>query len=177
MSLLVGKEAPPTVESLMMHDGMASQFPQGRLISPMQASPFVTCYLCHIGGFAITSRSGAVHHKGLCLLWNPVYLLTTICRPLDYKELFNLRHSQARNVIERVFGVVKRHFRIFGIGPEYSLETQTLLISAICVLHNFIRIHDPNDFDGINLNTELERRAPRRNPEDFGRSITAVERT
>ena len=80
-------------------------------------------------------------------------------------------------MIECVFGVVKRHFRIFGIGPEYSLETQTLLISAICVLHNFIRIHDPNDFDGINMNTELERRAPRRNPEDFGRSITAAERT
>lgn len=103
--------------------------------------------------------------------------LTAIDRPSDYKELFNLRHAQARNVIERVFGVVKRRFRIMGIGPEYNLDTQTLLISAVCVLHNFIRIHDPGDLDGADINAELERRAPRRSPEDFGRSIIVAERT
>jgi len=103
-------------------------------------------------------------------------LLTAICRPSDYKELFNLRHSQARNVIEHIFGVVKQCFQIMGIGPEYCLETQTLLISAICVLHNFICIHDPNDYDGVDISVEREQRAPRRNPEDFGCSITAVER-
>ncbi|KAF8463815.1 hypothetical protein DFH94DRAFT_640340, partial [Russula ochroleuca] len=93
-------------------------------------------------------------------------------RPSDYKELFNLRHSQARNVIEHIFGVVKQVFSNHGHWPR----TQTLLISAICVLHNFICIHDPNDYDGVDISVEREQRAPRRNPEDFGCSITAVER-
>lgn len=72
---------------------------------------------------------------------------------------------------------MKRRFQIIGIGPEYSLDTQTLLVSAIGVLHNFIRIHDPNDFDGVDINAELKRHAPQRNPKDFGRSITVAERT
>jgi hypothetical protein len=50
MSLLVGKEVLLTVESLMMHDDMALQFLQGKHILLMQASLFVTCYLCHTKG-------------------------------------------------------------------------------------------------------------------------------
>ncbi|KAF4030639.1 DDE superfamily endonuclease [Phytophthora infestans] len=33
-------------------------------------------------------------------------------RPKNGKELFNLRHSKARNVVERVIGVLKRRFKI-----------------------------------------------------------------
>jgi hypothetical protein len=97
-------------------------------------------------------------------------------RPSDYKELFNLRHAQARNVIEHIFGVVKRRFQIMAVGPEYSLHIQALLVSALCVLHNFIRIHDPDDFDNMDLDGQLERRVSRRNPEDFGHTITHLER-
>ena len=35
------------------------------------------------------------------------------------KELFNLRHASLRNIIERIFGVVKRRFQIFDKTPEY----------------------------------------------------------
>ena len=120
-------------------------------------------YLCHTEGFATTFKSGAKHHNGLvfCLHYCGIRL-TAIDRPSDYKKLFNLRHAQAQNVIEHVFGVVKRRFWIMGIGPEYNLDMQTLLISAVCVLHNFIRIHNPGDLDGADINAELERRAPRR---------------
>ncbi|KAF4137045.1 DDE superfamily endonuclease [Phytophthora infestans] len=67
-------------------------------------------------------------------------------RPQNYKEYYNLRHAQARNVIERAFGVVKRRFPVLTTPPEFSITTQAEIVLACCVLHNFIRIqNDPND--------------------------------
>jgi hypothetical protein len=55
-----------------------------------------------------------------------------------------------RNVIERIFGVVKRHFKVLVVAQEYSLDRQSQLISALSVLHNFILANNPNDTpDGI----------------------------
>jgi hypothetical protein len=67
--------------------------------------------------------------------------------PQDKEELFNLRHAQARNVIERIFGVLKKRFRILLIGPEYDMTVQAQIPAALCALHNFIRIHDPHEQD------------------------------
>jgi DDE superfamily endonuclease len=66
-------------------------------------------------------------------------------RPVNKEELFNLRHASARNVIERIFGILKRRFRILLIAPEYSLEIQARIPAALCAVHNFIRTHNPND--------------------------------
>lgn len=66
-------------------------------------------------------------------------------RPKNREELFNLRHSSARNVIERIFGVLKRRFRILLLAPEYSLEIQARIPAALAAIHNFIRSHDPDD--------------------------------
>ncbi|XP_011102126.1 uncharacterized protein LOC105180135 isoform X1 [Sesamum indicum] len=56
------------------------------------------------------------------------------------KELFNQRHSQLRNVIERAFDVLKNRFPILkGPMPPYSLDRQRDLVIACCVIHNFIR--------------------------------------
>jgi len=60
-------------------------------------------------------------------------------RPQTKEELFNLRHAQLRNVIERIFGVVRRRFQILNSAPEYSLDTQAQLVLVVCALHNFIR--------------------------------------
>ena len=68
-----------------------------------------------------------------------------IFRPVDKKELFNLRHASARNVIERIFGVMKRHFRILLISSEYKIEIQARIPTALCALHNYIRAHDPHE--------------------------------
>jgi len=68
-----------------------------------------------------------------------------IDRPKNAQELFNLRHAQARNIIERIFGVLKRRFRILLIGPEYSYVVQAQIPAALCAVHNFIRIHDPTE--------------------------------
>jgi hypothetical protein len=61
------------------------------------------------------------------------------------QELFNLRHASARNIIERIFGVLKRRFRILLLAPEYELCVQAQIPSALCAIHNFIRIHDQDE--------------------------------
>jgi hypothetical protein len=48
----------------------------------------------------------------------------------------------ARNVIERVFGTLKRRFSLMVACPEYSEEKQAKFIPALCVLHNFISVYD-----------------------------------
>ncbi|KAG5220510.1 transposase [Salix suchowensis] len=46
------------------------------------------------------------------------------CCPHDYKELFNLHHAQAQNVVECIFGIVKWQFQLINTAPEYSLKKQ-----------------------------------------------------
>ncbi|KAF9493224.1 hypothetical protein BDN71DRAFT_1376471, partial [Pleurotus eryngii] len=52
-------------------------------------------------------------------------------------------HAQARNVVECVFGVVKRRFQLINTAPEYSLKKQAKMVLVLCVLQNFIHVHDP----------------------------------
>jgi len=68
-----------------------------------------------------------------------------IFRPVDKEELFNLRHASARNIIEQIFGVVKRHFHILLISSEYKIEIQARIPTALCALHNYICAHDPHE--------------------------------
>ena len=97
-----------------------------------------------------------------------------LVRPRNYKELCNLRHSQARNVVERIFGVVKRRFRLMVAAPEYSLETQTKIVPALCALHNFICVYNPEEKMGLE---ELSARAPRRGQEDYShQGVSAQEK-
>jgi hypothetical protein len=60
-------------------------------------------------------------------------------KPETSKELFNLRHASLRNVVERIFGVVKRKYQILRTPSEYSIETQTRIILACMALHNWVR--------------------------------------
>ncbi|TFK64062.1 hypothetical protein BDN72DRAFT_775105, partial [Pluteus cervinus] len=59
-------------------------------------------------------------------------------------------HSQARNVVERIFGVFKRRFGLLTAVAEYPEKAQAKFIPALAVLHNFLRIHDPSDLPAIN---------------------------
>ena len=97
-----------------------------------------------------------------------------ICRPKNKEELFNLRHSQARNVIERVFGVFKRRFTILKLAPEYGLDTQARIPASLCAIYNFSRAHD-NDDDRFQHTPETVPPDPETaaNPEtaDTGRNI------
>jgi hypothetical protein len=68
-------------------------------------------------------------------------------KPVDREELFNLRHAQARNCIERIFGVVKKRFRILLLAPEYKKDKglQNRIPCALVAIHNFIRHHDQDE--------------------------------
>ena len=46
-------------------------------------------------------------------------------------------------MIERIFGVLKRRFRILFLAPEYNLQIQARIPAALCAIHNFISVHDP----------------------------------
>ena len=48
-------------------------------------------------------------------------------------------------MIERLFGIFKRRFRVFTRPLEYTSLDQARLISALAALHNFIQVHDPNE--------------------------------
>lgn len=48
-------------------------------------------------------------------------------------------------MIERIFGVMKKRFRVLLLPQEYPIETQVQLVSALVVVHNFIRLFDPRD--------------------------------
>jgi hypothetical protein len=48
-------------------------------------------------------------------------------------------------VIEQTFGVWKNKCIILKQIPSYDIENQINIVVVICVLHNFIRIHDRED--------------------------------
>ncbi|KAF9442364.1 hypothetical protein P691DRAFT_681619, partial [Macrolepiota fuliginosa MF-IS2] len=85
-------------------------------------------------------------------------------------------HAQARNCVECIFGVVKQHFQLMTVAPEYSLDVQSKIILALCVLHNFIHIHDPDDLmedsDLEVRDQELSQRPPAHFTSEFWHTIS-----
>jgi hypothetical protein len=60
----------------------------------------------------------------------------------------------ARNVVEQIFGILKRCFVILTIPPEFSMAIQARIPPALCVVHNFIRIHDPDEIHDFKIHDE-----------------------
>ena len=59
-------------------------------------------------------------------------------RPQNKEELFNLRHAKLRNVVERIFGVMKARFKILTIPRAFKLSAQARVVIALCTLHNIL---------------------------------------
>ncbi|KAL2511355.1 putative harbinger transposase-derived nuclease [Abeliophyllum distichum] len=55
------------------------------------------------------------------------------------KERFNFNHSSCRNVIKRVFGVLKIHWKMLDRMPSYFIPAQTAVVVATMTVHNFLR--------------------------------------
>jgi hypothetical protein len=66
-------------------------------------------------------------------------------KPNTREELYNLRHSSLRNVVERTFGVLKKRWAILKYMPSFSFDIQIELVYACCYLHNWIIINNSND--------------------------------
>ncbi|EGO03298.1 hypothetical protein SERLA73DRAFT_27267, partial [Serpula lacrymans var. lacrymans S7.3] len=71
-------------------------------------------------------------------------------RPQNPQEYFDLRHASARNIIEHIFGVLKRQFSILK-----AMSVQALIPPAVCFLHNFIHTHNPTNDKDNNKDTDL----------------------
>ncbi|KAK3211590.1 hypothetical protein Dsin_016296 [Dipteronia sinensis] len=67
--------------------------------------------------------------------------------PENSQKLSNLRHASLRNAIERAFGVLKKRSPIIGstTKPNYSTNTQSSIILACRILHNYLMGVDPDE--------------------------------
>jgi hypothetical protein len=74
--------------------------------------------------------------------------------PRTVEEKFNKIHSQKRNVIERNFAVWKMKWQILLKMPNYSIETQKMIIAATMTLHNYVRHHDKGDLHFCRVNRD-----------------------
>ncbi|KAK9698292.1 hypothetical protein RND81_08G094100 [Saponaria officinalis] len=90
-------------------------------------------------------------------------------RPQTAEEYFNLRHAQARNVIERYFGLLKGIWRILRGSSWFSLQTQGRIVLAVNLL-----TPSPSVISFLlnsTVNTSLlPRNTPHRAPPSFGDS-------
>lgn len=58
----------------------------------------------------------------------------------------------ARNVVERIFGIIKQRFAILKNPPKYSMEIQAQIFPALAAIHNFICIHDSEETNNFTDN-------------------------
>ncbi|KAK2663912.1 hypothetical protein Ddye_002486 [Dipteronia dyeriana] len=74
--------------------------------------------------------------------------------PRNHEEYFNMKHTQARNIIERCFGLLKKRWAILRSPSFYPIRFQERKIIACALLHNFIRMYmdvDPEEYTSITL--------------------------
>ncbi|KAK9272795.1 hypothetical protein L1049_003173 [Liquidambar formosana] len=66
-------------------------------------------------------------------------------QPTTPQEFFNMKHSSARNVIERCFGLLKRRWAILRSPSFYPMQTHNRIILACVLLHKHITREMPTD--------------------------------
>ncbi|KAF7801032.1 protein ALP1-like [Senna tora] len=96
------------------------------------------------------------------------------CHPINTRECFNMRHSGARNVIERCFGMFKNRWAILRSPSFYPVRTHNIIVIACCLLHNLIRhenARDPLDDETKNLVSK-----PVEEPAEDDAAISTIER-
>ncbi|KAK3183400.1 hypothetical protein Dsin_030686 [Dipteronia sinensis] len=76
--------------------------------------------------------------------------------PINHEEYFNMKHSSARNVIERCFGLLKLRWAILRSPSFYPLKKHCKIIVACCLLHNLIRREMSVDPIGHELSEIIE---------------------
>ncbi|XP_057491383.1 uncharacterized protein LOC130777124 [Actinidia eriantha] len=97
--------------------------------------------------------------------------------PQSKEEAFNMNHSAARNVVERCFGILKMRWGILRSYSYYPIRTQCRIVTACCLLHNFIKREmsiDPVEREYDMWEMHNMHNVPTEDPEDH---ITQVDTT
>jgi hypothetical protein len=112
-------------------------------------------------GYALSSKL-LVHFRGVRYHLREQALAKL--QPANAEELFNLRHSQMRNAIERIFDVLKQRFQILAESLRYPVDAQSKIVFALTALHNFIRrrMHGQEDKYYQEADKEMSDQAERR---------------
>ncbi|KAH6787826.1 hypothetical protein C2S52_007378 [Perilla frutescens var. hirtella] len=92
-------------------------------------------YLCDNG--YTNSKSFLTPYRGVMYHLNDWGEGTSI--PRNKEEFYNIKHSRARNVIERSFGLLKGRWGNLRSASFYPIKVQNRIILACCLVHNFIR--------------------------------------
>ena len=64
------------------------------------------------------------------------------------KQIFNLRLSRARRIVENAFGILAQRFRLYNRHLQLNVENVDKVVKASCVLHNYLR--DNRDINAAN---------------------------
>lgn len=67
-----------------------------------------------------------------------------------------MKHSNAKNVIERCFGLLRKRWSIIRSPSFIPIRTQSCILMACYLLHNLIRIM-PTDFKVDEIEDEVEK--------------------
>ncbi len=108
---------------------------------------FVMHFLFPIEGQDITYKngveqvSGPSHLQHTDCIFNLINIVI-LCSPANREELFNLRHASARNVVERIFGILKKRFSILTRPSHFDMDIQARIPPALAAVHNFILEND-----------------------------------
>ncbi|PKA63372.1 hypothetical protein AXF42_Ash005267 [Apostasia shenzhenica] len=66
------------------------------------------------------------------------------------QELYNHRHAQLRNIVERTFDILKKWFKVLTDMKPFSFNIQEDIVLACCILHNYIgRYHGHDTYFSI----------------------------
>ncbi|KAJ1692298.1 hypothetical protein LUZ63_008996 [Rhynchospora breviuscula] len=93
------------------------------------------------------------------------------------EELYNHRHAQLRNIVDKMFGILKGRFKICKEMHRYKYDIQTDLVIACCILHNFIKRHQHDNSDDDFSDDEVDSDSGSRNDgvsEEFRGTDTQV---
>ncbi|CAL1379158.1 unnamed protein product [Linum trigynum] len=123
-------------------------------------------YLCDVGyanspGFFTPYRGQRYHLKD----WGNM-------QPETAEEYYNMKHSSARNVVERIFGVLKMRFAILRNATWFTPEQVSRIVIACCIIHNFIKKEYGVDEIEINYQDEEPEKIPSIDVETIDGSTT-----
>lgn len=93
-------------------------------------------------------------------------------KPTDAKELYNLRHSRHRMVVEQAFSLLKRKWKIVRVSaPEYTIQDQIGFVYAVTALHNFILTFENGEEEAVEDPRVLQLAHARARREIRGREV------